>query len=203
MRYVRPLSIVLAVSLLGPTSVGKSADKLDNLQMPLSYHLVVPKKVGSQTREVVCRLRVENRTDKLQFVSRPTEKDISLSVEGFDKGRYSTVFEEREFESLATSQIPLRPTCAIEMKLGRIVPAGSKEGEPAIAPGNYLVSALWKRPNLPDVRHSEFEVIAGYQPPPTDMQCLFGRPEKNRNFLGGVGPLERVPIIPGHPALRV
>ena len=36
-----------------------------------------------------------------------------------------------------------------------------------------------------------------------DFWCLFGRPEKNRNFLGGVGPLERVPIIPGHPALRV
>ncbi|MGB2866608.1 MAG: hypothetical protein WBC05_24975 [Sedimentisphaerales bacterium] len=33
--------------------------------------------------------------------------------------------------------------------------------------------------------------------------CLFGRPEKNLNFLGGVGPLERVPVIPGHPAVGV
>lgn len=170
MRYGKVLGIVVGVSLLRSISVGKPTDEPDNLQMPLSYHLLVEKKVDSQTREITCRLRVENKTDKLQFVSRPTEKDISLSLEGFDKGRYSTVFEEREFESLATSQIPLRPTCAIEMKLGRIVPAGSKEGEPAIPPGNYLVTALWKRPNLPDVRPSEFQVIAGYQPPPTDMQ---------------------------------
>ncbi len=80
MRYGRLLGIVLTVSLLGPISVGKSTDKLDNLQMPLSYHLLVEKKVDSQTREITCRLRVENRTDTLQFVSRPEEKDISLSV---------------------------------------------------------------------------------------------------------------------------
>ena len=33
--------------------------------------------------------------------------------------------------------------------------------------------------------------------------CPFGRSEKNLNFLGGVGPLERVPVIPGHPTLKI
>ncbi len=78
--------------------------------------------------------------------------------------------ERRGFESLAKREIPLRPTCAIEMKLGRIVPSGSKEGESVIPPGNYLVSALWKRPDLPDVRPCQFEVIAGYQPPAINVQ---------------------------------
>lgn len=165
MRYGKLLGIVLTVSLLRPTSVGKSTDKTDDLQMPLSYHLIVPKKVGSQTREVVCRLRVENKTDKLQFVSRPVEKDISLSVEGFDKGLYSVVFEEKEFESLSTRQIPLRPTCAIEMKLGKIVFGSSEEGKSALLPrGDYSITAAWRQPGFAEVKPGTFEIVQEYPP---------------------------------------
>ena len=170
MEYGKLLGIVLAVSLLGPTSIGKSTDKTDNLQMPLSYHLLVEKKVDSQTREITYRLRVENKTDKLQFVSRPTEEDISLSVEGLDKGRYSVVFEEREFESLATRQIPLRPTCAIEMRLGRIVLKRAEEGEFVIPRGNYSVTAAWRQPGFAGVKPSKFEVVQHYLPPTTDVE---------------------------------
>lgn len=170
MRYEKLISVVLTVSLFGYISIGKSAGKPGNSQMRVTYRLLVEKKVGSQATEIACRLRVENRTDTVQFVSRPEEKDISLSVKGLDTRRYSLSLEKRGFESLATREIPLRPTCAIEMKLARIVPSGAKEGESVIPPGNYLVSASWKQAGLPDVRPGQFEVIAGYQPPASDVQ---------------------------------
>lgn len=179
MRYENLLGIVLVVSLFGSTSIGKSADKSDSLQMPLSYYLIVEKKIDSQTKEIACRLRVENRTDKLQFVSRPEEKDISLSMNGLDTQYYSVNFEKRGFESLAKREIPLRPTCSIEMELCRILPSGFKQGDAVIPTGNYIVSASWKRPSLPDVKPSQLEVITGYQAPATDVQ-----PKQDEYLLG-------------------
>jgi hypothetical protein len=34
-----------------------------------------------------------------------------------------------------------------------------------------------------------------------DPPCPFGKPEKSLNLSGGVGPLEHIPVIPGHPAV--
>ena len=171
MRYEKLIVIMLIVSFFVFVSVARAAGKPGDSQMLVTYHLLVEKKVNSQTGAIDCRLRVENKTDKLQFVSRPVEKDISLSVKGLDKGRYSVTFEERGFESLAKREIPLRPTCAIEMKLGKIVFRRPEGGEFAIPQGNYSIAASWKRPGLPDVKTGNFEVVDEYVPPITRVQA--------------------------------
>jgi hypothetical protein len=37
--------------------------------------------------------------------------------------------------------------------------------------------------------------------PDPNIGCLFGKPGKNLNLSGGVGPLEHTPVIPRHPAI--
>ncbi len=169
-RYQKTIVLLLIVSLSGLASLAIDAGKQGDPQMSVSYQLLVESKVSIHAETINCRLRAENKTDKLQFVSRPMEKDISLYVEGFDKGRYSIVFEEREFESLATRQIPLRPECAIEMKLAKIMLNKPTEGESAIPIGSYSVTASWKRTGLPHVQAGNFQAIEKYLPPPTSLQ---------------------------------
>jgi len=43
-----------------------------------------------------------------------------------------------------------------------------------------------------------FKFMIEYFP---DLECPFGKPERNLNLSGGVGPLKHIPVIPRHPAV--
>ena len=164
MRYQKIIVLILSVSLSLLVSVAAAAGKPGNSQMPVTYHLLVEKKVSAQAETIACRLRVENKSNTLQFVFRPKEEDISLNINGLDKQRYSVDFVKRGFENLAKREIPLRPKCAIEMKLATIVPKQAKEGQSWIPRGKYSITASWKRPGLPGVEAGKFEVVKKYTP---------------------------------------
>ena len=170
MRHRKSIVLMSLVSLYLLVSAAAAADKPDKSETPLSYHLLVEKKVSAQAETIACRLRGENNTKELQFLSRPKEEDISLAIKGLDKRLYSVSFEERGFENLAKLGIYLRPKCAIEMKLAKIVPKKYEEGKPWISRGKYSITASWKRPGLPGVEAGKFEVVKKYTPVITDVQ---------------------------------
>jgi len=147
-----------------------AAGKPDKSQMPVTYHLLVEEKVSAQAETIACRLRAENNTKELKFLSRPKEEDISLAIKGLDKRLYSVSFEERGFENLAKLGIYLRPKCAIEMKLATIVPKKYEKGKPWISRGKYSITASWKRPGLAGVEAGKFEVVKKYTPVITNVQ---------------------------------
>lgn len=170
MRYQKLVVLMLTVplSLFGFIAMATSEAYNSKTKRPVSYHLLVGKKVSARGGTISCRLRVENTSDVLQFVFRPRGEDVSLNVKGLDKRRYSVSFEERGFEPLAKLKIPLRPTCAIEMKLAKIMIKGSKEL--LIPQGIYLVTTSWKRPGFPDVKAGKFEVVEKYTPDTNGLQ---------------------------------
>ena len=170
MRYEKLIVLMLIVSLFVLVSVAAAADKPDKSEIFLSYHLLVEEKVSINADTISCRLRVENKSDTLQFLSRPKEKDISLAIKGLDKRLYSVSFEERGFENLAKLGIYLKPKCAIEMKLAKIVPKKYEEGKSWISRGKYSITASWKRPGLPSVEAGKFEVVKKYTPVITGVQ---------------------------------
>jgi hypothetical protein len=164
---------VSIVSLFVLVSAVKAAENSENSQMKLSYNLLVENKISTQAETIDCKIRVENNTEKLQYLLRPTEKDILLDVNGLDKRRYSITFNEKEFEMLAKREIPLRPKCSIEIKLAKIVIGKPIKGESMIPKGNYSIRASWKKSGLPDIKEVKFDATDESVSPSLGIQPTF------------------------------
>ena len=151
--------LMLVVSLFGYVWEVSGASKSDNTQSPITYELLVDKKISSQANSISCRLRIINTTNELQFVSRCGKENILLNIEGLDKLQYSMSFVEKGFEFLYKRDIPLRPKCAFEIELAKIMFKKNKEGDVAIPTGSYILTASWKLPDLPEINTAKFEVV--------------------------------------------
>jgi len=153
--------------LFALASLVSGADKPDDSQQAhVTYELLIEDIVSARADTISCTLRVQNKSDVLQFVVRPGDEAISLRILGVDEHRYSVTFEGREFRSLIRPEVYLRPKCAIEMRLAKIILRPPKEGTPALAPGGYTVTASWKRDTLPKIAAGRFKVVDAPVPAP-------------------------------------
>lgn len=157
-RLVASLIVFVIASFICVSSV-KSTEHLGNSKISIIYSILVQEKVFTRAEKIACNLQIENKTDKLQFVSRPEVNDIYLNVKGLNRQQYSITFDKRGFAELAKIKIPLQPKCAIEIKLANILISKTKDGETKIPQGNYSITASWKKSGLPEIKPGSFFVV--------------------------------------------
>jgi hypothetical protein len=167
MRYQKIVSLRSVVLLLICASISTAASDSNEIgtQTPVAYRLIAAKGAG------ISKLRVENTSDKLQFVYRPSSKDVLLAVEGLGQEKLVVFGDIGESGALAINAIPLQPKCTFEMKLGSIGLVDRRGQKSGIPQGNYIAKVLPKDQSMPDINNvSKVQILVKYIPDVTSAE---------------------------------
>lgn len=139
----------------------------DPMHPPIGYKLIVAHQIAPDAKTVACRMRLMNRTSVPQSVFRVGVKDVSLALEAVEDSRYSVVYAERASPMRAERLLVLRPQCAIEFDLAKIVLEGGAQIGQMLS-GRHVVTASWNEHRNPPIQEAVFAVSKELGSPPPE-----------------------------------